>query len=210
MDRLVDLDPNGTGVDTGWLDRQSLGDGPQPSALQIAAAALAVVADATRGSRFPIGWRNNPSQPHTQAIGDHVVTYAHDRANRLTHLAIDGDTVHLDTHTLDALARIDTRVVGDVVYVSGGAFALPVPPRFVDPDDAGRAGSTVAPMPGKVIRVLVAAGDSVNAGQPLLTIEAMKMEHQVVSPTTGTVSEVFVAAGQQLDHGQPLVKVDPA
>ena len=53
-------------------------------------------------------------------------------------------------------------------------------------------GSTVAPMPGKVIRVLVNAGDEVAAGQALLIIEAMKMEHQVVSPTTGVVAEVFV------------------
>ena len=65
-------------------------------------------------------------------------------------------------------------------------------------------------MPGKVVRVMVAVGDEVRAGQPLLTIEAMKMEHQVVSPAAGTVSEVFVHTGQQLDSGQPLVKVDPA
>ena len=111
---------------------------------------------------------------------------------------------------LDALARIDVCHIGDVVYVAGGLLALAVPPRFVDPDDAGRAGSTVAPMPGKVIRVLVAEGDDVTAGQPLLILEAMKMEHQVVSPTAGTVTAVFVEAGQQLDHGEPLVKVDPA
>ena len=62
-------------------------------------------------------------------------------------------------------------------------------------------------MPGKVVRLLVAAGDTVAAGQPMLTIEAMKMEHQIVAPHAGTV-EVFIIAGQQLDHGQPLVKVD--
>jgi propionyl-CoA carboxylase alpha chain len=118
--------------------------------------------------------------------------------------------VELDEFTRDQLARVDTRVIDTTVYVAGGLFALPIPPRFTDPDDAGRAGSTVAPMPGKVIRLLVAAGDEVAAGQPLLIIEAMKMEHQVVSPTTGTVAEVFVQAGDQLDHGQPLVNVDPA
>jgi propionyl-CoA carboxylase alpha chain len=96
------------------------------------------------------------------------------------------------------------------VYVDNGRVALVVPPRFVAPDDAGRAGSTVAPMPGKVVRLLVTVGDEVAAGQPLLTLEAMKMEHQVVSPTTGTVTEVFVHQGQQLDGGQPLVQVTPA
>jgi propionyl-CoA carboxylase alpha chain len=145
-----------------------------------------------------------------QRIGDHVVTYAFDRAERLTHLAVDGQSLAVDAHGVDALARVGTTIVGDTVFVAGGLFALPVPPQFIDPDDAGRAGSTIAPMPGKVVRMLVAVGDTVTAGQPLLTIEAMKMEHQVVSPTAGVVTEVFVAAGQQLDHGQPLVKVEPA
>ena len=100
-------------------------------------------------------------------------------------------------------------VAGDTVYAAGGRFAFDVPPRFVSPDDAGRAGSTVAPMPGRVVALLVAAGDTVVAGQPLLTLEAMKMEHQITSPHAGTVAEVFVQPGQQLDGGQPLLKVDP-
>ena len=65
-------------------------------------------------------------------------------------------------------------------------------------------------MPGRVISILVAVGDIVAAGQPLLIMEAMKMEHQITSPHPGTVSEVFVQAGQQLDSGQPLVTVDPS
>jgi biotin carboxyl carrier protein len=64
-------------------------------------------------------------------------------------------------------------------------------------------------MPGKVVRLHVATGDSVVAGQVLLSIEAMKMEHQVVSPHDGLVAEVYVQPGQQLDGGQPLLKVDP-
>ena len=116
----------------------------------------------------------------------------------------------VDPHGIDTIDRVGATMVGDTVFVAGGLHALAVPPRFTDPDDAGRAGSTIAPMPGKVVRMLVQLGDTVAAGQPLLTIEAMKMEHQVVSPSAGVVSEVFVSAGQQLDHGQPLVKVDPA
>ena len=204
--RLTAIDDE---VDTGWLDRQDLGAGPRPSAIEVAAAALAVVRDHTAGHRFPIAWRNNPSQLNAQAVGSHLVRYRFDRADRLDALEVDGETTELDAFTLDQLDRVDARVIDDVVYVTGGLFALVVPPRFTPPDDAGRSGSTVAPMPGKVVRVLVAVGDSVVAGQALLTIEAMKMEHQVVSPTAGIVSEVFVTAGQQLDGGQPLLKVDP-
>jgi biotin carboxyl carrier protein len=50
----------------------------------------------------------------------------------------------------------------------------------------------------------------VAAGQPLLAMEAMKMEHQVVAPSAGTVAEIFVQVGQQLAHGQRLVQLDTA
>ena len=209
LGRLCDVDgPDGPGLDTGWLDAQVLGDGPAPDALHIAAAALAVV-QLTAG-RFPVGWRNNPSRRHSQAVGEHVVQYAFDRSNRLVSLAVDGAEIELDTFTRDSLARIPTAVVGDAVYVAGGRFTFTVPPRFMSPDDAGRAGSTVAPMPGRVVALFVAAGDTVVAGQPLLTLEAMKMEHQITSPHAGTVTEVYVQPGQQLDGGQPLLKVDPS
>jgi len=199
--------PDGPGIDTGWLDAQELGDGPVPDDLLVAAAALAVVQGSA--GRFPIGWRNNPSRPHTQAIGDHLVDYEFDRSNRLSLLAVDGTSIELDTFTRDMLAHTATAVVGDTVYIAGGLFAFVVPPRFVSPDEAGRAGSTVAPMPGRVVALLVDIGDSVVAGQPLLVLEAMKMEHQITSPHAGTVSELFVRPGQQLDSGQPLVTVDP-
>lgn len=65
-------------------------------------------------------------------------------------------------------------------------------------------------MPGRVIALLVAVGDTVVAGQPLLTMEAMKMEHQIVSPHPGIIGEVYIQPGQQLDSGQPLLTVDPA
>ena len=213
--QLTEVDgPNGPGLDTGWLDRQELGDGPVAAAPEIAAAALAVVAARTAAARFPIGWRNNPSQLHSQALvgrdGDHAVQYRFDRANTLAELVVDGEAVELDTFNRDTLARIATAIHADTVYVAGGKFACDIPPRFVSPDEAGRAGSTVSPMPGRVVKLLVAMGDVVAAGQPLLTLEAMKMEHQVQAPHAGTVAEIFVQAGQQLDGGQPLLKVDPA
>ncbi|MCB0983052.1 MAG: ATP-grasp domain-containing protein, partial [Ilumatobacter sp.] len=187
--RLVDIDGE---VDTGWLDRQDLGAAPAPSPLEVAAAAVALARG--RAGRYPIGWRNNPSQLHAQTLrlgdAEHTVQYRFDRSDRLEVLHVDGDPVELDDFTQDSLARVTVRHEGGTVYVGGGRFAFTVPPRFVSPDEAGRAGSTVAPMPGKVVRLLVAAGDTVAAGQPMLTIEAMKMEHQIVAPHAGTVVEV--------------------
>jgi biotin carboxyl carrier protein len=67
-------------------------------------------------------------------------------------------------------------------------------------------------MPGRVLRVLVAAGDAVSAGQPLIVLEAMKMENEVKSPQDGIVSGVAVAAGQPVSAGEVLVRfaADPA
>ena len=95
-----------------------------------------------------------------------------------------------------------------MVFVSRGQYRFTMPPRYTPPDEAGRAGSTTAPMPGSILRVMVAVGDTVAAGQPLLAMEAMKMEHSVVSPADGVVVEVCVEAGQQVDSGQALVRIE--
>jgi biotin carboxyl carrier protein len=63
-------------------------------------------------------------------------------------------------------------------------------------------------MPGTVVRVDVAAGDTVEAGTALVTIEAMKMEHAVRSPARGTVTAVSVAVGAQVDGGTVLAVVE--
>ncbi|HVO50150.1 MAG TPA: biotin/lipoyl-containing protein [Thermoanaerobaculia bacterium] len=75
-----------------------------------------------------------------------------------------------------------------------------------------KAKHVAAAMPGRVLRVLVAAGDAVSAGQPLIVLEAMKMENEVKSPQDGIVSGVAVAAGQPVNAGEVLVRfaADPA
>jgi biotin carboxyl carrier protein len=62
----------------------------------------------------------------------------------------------------------------------------------------------VAPMPGKVVRLLVKAGDTVEAGQGLLVVEAMKMQNEIRSPKSGTVEQVLVAEGQAVNSGEVL------
>jgi biotin carboxyl carrier protein len=65
-----------------------------------------------------------------------------------------------------------------------------------------------APMPGKVVRLLVQPGDKVQAGQGLLVVEAMKMQNEVRSPKTGTVERLLVQEGQPVNAGQALAWID--
>ncbi len=65
-----------------------------------------------------------------------------------------------------------------------------------------------ADMPGKVIRLLVSAGDAVAAGQGLLVLEAMKMQNEIRSPRAGVVGEIAVEAGSTVNSGDPLIAID--
>jgi 3-methylcrotonyl-CoA carboxylase alpha subunit len=80
------------------------------------------------------------------------------------------------------------------------------------PGAAARAGSgaVVAPMPGKIVAVLVKAGDRVDAGQPLVVLEAMKMETTLAAEVAGTVAAVHGAPGGMVEGGALLVEVTPA
>ena len=80
-------------------------------------------------------------------------------------------------------------------------------PRFTDPADAVASGSLLAPMPGTVVRVDVETGDRVAAGQTVLVLEAMKMQHTVSAPTAGVVTEIDVKAGAQVAAGEVLAVV---
>ncbi len=75
---------------------------------------------------------------------------------------------------------------------------------------AGGVGTVVAPMPGQIVRVLVAVGDAVEAGAPLIVLEAMKMETTLRSEIAGTVAAVPVEAGATVDAGAVLVEVAEA
>jgi acyl-CoA carboxylase subunit alpha len=81
-------------------------------------------------------------------------------------------------------------------------------PRFPEPGSAVEQGSLVAPMPGTVIRLGAAAGETVSAGQALIWLEAMKMEHTITAPSDGVLVELNVATGQQVDVGAVLARVE--
>ncbi|MDT5239919.1 MAG: propionyl-CoA carboxylase alpha chain, partial [Mycobacterium sp.] len=98
----------------------------------------------------------------------------------------------------------------DDVFIDGplGPVRLTAQSRFPDPDSAVAQGSLLAPMPGSVVRVGAAVGDQVTAGQPLIWLEAMKMEHTITAPGGGVLAELNVAVGQQVDVGSLLARVE--
>jgi propionyl-CoA carboxylase alpha chain len=101
------------------------------------------------------------------------------------------------------------RYVEDV-YVDSprGPVHLVALPRFPEPGSAVEQGSLVAPMPGNVIRLGAGVGDTVTAGQPLIWLEAMKMEHTIAAPADGVLAELNVSTGQQVEVGAVLARVE--
>jgi biotin carboxyl carrier protein len=78
-------------------------------------------------------------------------------------------------------------------------------------DSSGIAEEPVAasPMPGKVVKILVKAGDKVERGQGLVIVEAMKMENEIKSPVNGTVEKINFAPGDLVDAAQPIIEITP-
>jgi propionyl-CoA carboxylase alpha chain len=91
---------------------------------------------------------------------------------------------------------------------SFGHTALRKRPRFTDPATQTQPGSLLAPMPGSVISVLAEAGSNVTEGQPLLVLEAMKMQHTVTAPTDGVLAQINVKPGTQVAAGEVLAVVE--
>jgi biotin carboxyl carrier protein len=142
-------------------------------------------------------------------------------------VAVDGRTWHVDASRIDAhiLSLIVDRVSQheiSLVADPAGALAVRVGvtpldvavnarQRWSRKDEGGGAGGgpqrVVAPMPGKVVRVLVAAGDAVRARQPIVVVEAMKMENELRAARDGTVSDVHAREGMSVDAGALLAVI---
>ncbi|MDO9174884.1 MAG: biotin/lipoyl-containing protein, partial [Actinomycetota bacterium] len=97
--------------------------------------------------------------------------------------------------------------VGDTVHtwLQGEHYALLIPPVAYEATDAGHGGDCRAPMHGRIVALLVAPGAAVKRGQPLVVMEAMKMEHPICAPADGTVLEFLCAEGTLADEGVALL-----
>jgi propionyl-CoA carboxylase alpha chain len=223
-------------TDTGYLTRHPAltgadvvsGDGCQSDHRHSQALAAALATQAANRAAAPVlgglpsGWRNAGGMPQRVAytIGEETLEVAYAfRRGGLT-AAVNGEplAVRLGSATPESVElevdgvrrRYTVHHVPGWSFVDGpdGSAALAEVPRFADPDAVAHAGSLLAPMPGGVVRVLAAQGDPVTAGQALVVLEAMKMEHTVAAPVDGVVGEVRVGPGDQVETGQVLVVVE--
>ncbi|WP_069164770.1 acetyl/propionyl/methylcrotonyl-CoA carboxylase subunit alpha [Nocardia altamirensis] len=222
-------------TDTAFFDTHGLATLAAPlasesdEALSIVAAALADAAanrsTARVGGGLPSGWRNLPSQSthklfESRTSGTHDVGYRFTRGvlsvdgheglelveatqHRVT-LAVPGERGSVRRHF--AVARYDDLICVDSPL---GPVSVRKLPRFSDPADQVATGSLLAPMPGSVIRLGAEVGSSVAQGQPILWLEAMKMEHTIAAPADGVLSAVNVTVGQQVEVGAVLAVVEP-
>jgi acyl-CoA carboxylase subunit alpha len=217
------------GTDTGYLARHepaamaaAAAPGAEAARVHALAAALARQAGNRAGApvlgTLPSGWRNVYSAPqrvsYTAAGESREVAYRL-RGNRVDAevngepveallLAATPGQVDLEIGGTRRVYRVHQAGGGTYVDASDGSSALRETPRFGDPTKLAPAGSLLAPMPGLVLRVLAEPGTAVTAGQPILVLEAMKMEQTVSAPAAGVLAELHAKAGDQVSAGQVL------
>jgi propionyl-CoA carboxylase alpha chain len=215
-------------TDTGYLARHDPAElarsaGTACRVVHLLAAALADQARRRAGApvqaTLPSGWRNNPSgQQHASYRIDGEPAEVSYRFSRgAVTAAVDGsalpglvlhaataDYVDLELGGVRRGVRITRAASAIYADSSLGHSTLTEAVRFGDPSAEVQPGSLFAPMPGTVVRIEVAVGDLVQAGTPLLAIEAMKMEHPVRAPIAGVVAELPVEVGAQVDSGSVL------
>jgi acetyl/propionyl-CoA carboxylase alpha subunit len=213
-------------IDTGFIDRhpELLPEAPAPPLVWIAAALAKELR--TQESASTTGFRNNPYRPsrHALALGEdeQIVHVARDGASGYT--VTIGDTSHpvrvvsyengeLVLVIAGHRQRAAVREGADQVWWVGsaaGTFALRWrDPLRVEASAAASEGSLRAPMPGSVIAVQVVLGQAVAAGDVLLIMEAMKMEHRIKAPYAGIVAALHYTAGQFAPAGAILLELHP-
>jgi propionyl-CoA carboxylase alpha chain len=191
------------------------------------AAALAGAArrhaDAPVFGELPSGWRNVPTQPQRTVLasphGEHVVDYRVTRdgttADGVRVVSVTPETVVMEVEGVMRRWRV-ARYRGaehgeDRWDVDGdaGSVTFTEVPRFPETRLEAAEGSLLAPLPGTVVEVRAAVGDEVDADQPLIVLEAMKMQHVVRADRAGRVKALFVQTGSTVEVGAVLAEVQP-
>ncbi len=197
-----------------------------------AITAAAMYAQAERRTRaktlggFPSGWRNSnmPPERTTYRVGEADIPIEYRRRRDGT-FGLEFMTGLKEERTVAVFEAADGAVDleidgrrlqmavtghGEHWLVHGPSWDVEIEelPRLPVPGAAEIKGGLTAPMPGNVLATHVSVGDEVRAGQLLLVLEAMKMQHRITAPFDGKVTEVHVSAGTQVDNGALLVLLE--
>ncbi|MCC6625178.1 MAG: ATP-grasp domain-containing protein [Deltaproteobacteria bacterium] len=183
---------------------------------------------------LPLGWRNNrfvdpltswTAREAGPAGATHTLHCRHRALGGgrfLTRVGESDEGVEVTVLSHDAIVwrfEVAGRVLGAriveaderlFVHVDGAELRLDRVPRFQSSAAARDQGSCKAPMPGKIMALRVEVGATVEAGQPLVVMEAMKMEHTLEAPAAGVVAEILVAVGEVVQADAELVRLEPA
>ncbi|MPZ52596.1 MAG: ATP-grasp domain-containing protein [Acidimicrobiia bacterium] len=217
-------------IDTLFLERHPIEEVTQPLLDEDESRRCAVAAaiygqlkrrdEAAVQTTIPSGWRNNPSQPQvTTYLLDGVEVDVRYRVGRDGHFDVDAyesasiiahdhDSIVLELDSLTTTCVIDVEPDATSVFTSRGSVKLRFVPRHPMANGEVAAGSLRAPMPGRIIEVLVTKGEVIEKGTPLLVMEAMKMEHTLRAPTKGTVSSIAANVGDQVEADTVLIVID--
>ena len=117
-----------------------------------------------------------------------------------------GIRVELDEIILSAQITKQNDLI--TVNLGKGDVCFKINPRFADPNEVSIEGGLVAPMPGKILKIMNKKGAKVKAGDTLIILEAMKMEHTIKASDQGIISDLFVKVGDQVENGSLLMKID--
>ena len=224
-------------VDTGFIERRRaalLAAAPLPDAALAAAAlhrlmAREAAADGGDPWSRQDGWRLNLA-PAAQNLlfrceeTDHAVTAARegtgwrlDFGERRCHATAEllpDQRLAIDLDGVRQVWRVLEHGAARAVFCGGASWLLAEIDPLAPPAGADvTAGRLTAPMPGRVVQLLVAAGERVRQGQPLIVVEAMKMEHTIAAPRDGSVAAVHYALGDLVEEGAELIALaapDPA
>jgi propionyl-CoA carboxylase alpha chain len=168
---------------------------------------------------MPTGWTNGrlPNQKIVFEFEgeDHPIEYKQDRdENFIFSSSKIASIFSSDAEGIDVLfnnkrhySRITFSKNQILIHMPFGDVMLFIKPKFITTGIEAAAGGLIAPMPGKVIEVKVRKGKKVKAGETLIVLEAMKMEHSIKASKDGTVSELLISLNDQVENGALLMIV---
>ena len=185
------------GIDTGFIERNAdLAQKPPPSGDVLAAVAGEMRWPAT-SPPFLDDWALTGFRLNAEA-------------RTTVPLWIDGERHEASVEVSYPVTRFYADALGGgVLFEKGEAYQVEASPPVSGPAGGASDGKLLAPMPGRVVALAVAAGQRVAKGAPVVTLEAMKMEHGLTAPFDAVVAEAPVAVGQQVSEGALLVRLEP-